>query len=152
MFTLRPARKCDLAPIRRLILRVRINPSAVDWKRFTVAEDSEGKFIGCGQVKPHRDGSRELASVAVVPEWQGRGVGSALSWHLMQTAGPPLWLMCRSGLAPYYARMGFREVRAGEPQPRYFARVRRLATVTSMLARQGEVLAVMLWKGNEGGR
>jgi amino-acid N-acetyltransferase len=145
-FTIRAAKPEEGASIRRLILASRLNPAALDWRRFVVAEDQSGAFIGCGQVKPHRDGSQELASVAVEQAWRGRGVGTAIAEHLMQRAGPPLWLMCRSGLAPLYRRLGFREVGPEEDQPPYFKRVRRLATAFEMFSRSGEHLAVMVWE------
>ena len=53
--------------VKSLIRAVHINPLGLDWRRFVVAVDEEGAVIGCGQVKPHGDGTRELASIAVAP-------------------------------------------------------------------------------------
>lgn len=74
---IRPATAEDAKPIKRLIHRVRINPFGLNWQRFLVAEDA-GAVVGCVQVKPHKDSVCELASLAVVPEQQGQGVGSCL--------------------------------------------------------------------------
>src|SRR6266540_3252707 len=74
---IRPAVAADQSAIKMIVRAARINPTGLDWPRFLVAEESGG-LIGVGQVKPHRDGSREVASIAVVPEWQGRGVGAAI--------------------------------------------------------------------------
>jgi hypothetical protein len=67
-FSLRPAAKKDQPEIRKLVLAGGINPSGLDWQRFFVAEDQAGKVIGCAQLKPHRDGSVELASLVVVED------------------------------------------------------------------------------------
>ena len=42
-----------------------LNPFSLGWPRFLVAEDG-GRVVGVAQIKPHGDGSRELASLAVV--------------------------------------------------------------------------------------
>jgi N-acetylglutamate synthase-like GNAT family acetyltransferase len=94
-FRLHAAVRADSAPIRRLIRAARINPTGLDWRRFTVAVEGTRRLIGCGQIKPHPDGSRELASLAVEETWRGQGVASALIKHLQEIFGPPLWLTCR---------------------------------------------------------
>jgi N-acetylglutamate synthase-like GNAT family acetyltransferase len=70
-WTLRRARQPDAPAIRRLIRQVGINPLGLDWRRFLIAVDAGGQLVGCGQVKPHADGSLELASIAVQPAWRG---------------------------------------------------------------------------------
>jgi N-acetylglutamate synthase-like GNAT family acetyltransferase len=144
---LRPAAKADAGAVRSLILRVGINPRDLDWNRFLVAVDVEGKLVGCGQVKPHRDGSRELASIAVRPAWRKRGVASSLIRRLMDQAGPPLWLMCRSSLAGFYARFGFVRVEDEARMPTYFRRVHRLAATAARLLPGDNPMAVMRWDG-----
>lgn len=148
VFTIRPAVDDDQSDIKSLILSVRINPTRLDWRRFMVAQDGEGALIGCGQVKPHLDGSRELSSLAVVERWRGRGVARALIERLMAESNPPLWLTCRSGLIPLYKRFGFREVQKEEQQPRYFRRLRGLAEAFKMLSKAHEYLAVMVWEAS----
>jgi len=149
LIRLRPATREDQPTIRRLVHQANINPLDLDWQRFLLAVDEAGAALGCGQVKPHRDGSRELSSIVVIESWRRRGVARALIERLMVEAGPPLWLTCRSGLVPLYVRFGFRTVEAEEPQPAYFRRVRRLAAAFGMLAGRGESLAVMVWEGGK---
>jgi N-acetylglutamate synthase-like GNAT family acetyltransferase len=60
-----------------IIHRARINPMGLNWRRFVVAEEV-GRVVGAGQIKVHGDGTYELASIAVVPERQGAGVGSVI--------------------------------------------------------------------------
>jgi GNAT superfamily N-acetyltransferase len=143
---LRAATAADQPAIRRLIRQVRINPMGLDWHRFVVIEDPGGGIVACGQVKPHGDGARELASLAVADGWRGRGLARAVIEHLKRRAGPPLWLTCREGLVPLYARYGFVRVTArGEMTP-YFRRLDRLARQILRLLRPGEGLAIMAWQ------
>ena len=146
-FALVPAVEADDPAIHALIRSAHINPLGIEWRRFLVARDKGGTIVGCAQVKPHRDGSRELASIVTVEAWRGRSVASALIRRLMADAGPPLWLTCRSGLVPFYLRFEFREVGKDEPQPAYFRRIRRVAATLALLASLGERLAVMVWQG-----
>jgi amino-acid N-acetyltransferase len=143
---LRPATALDAGRIRSLILRVRINPTQLDWRRFVVAVDPADRLIGCGQVKPHSDGSRELASIAVRPAWRLRQVASAIVADLQQRHAPPLWLTCRPRLAGFYKRFGFQIVEQPEAMPRYFQKIVRLARLGDWLG-SGERLAVMQWEG-----
>jgi GNAT superfamily N-acetyltransferase len=96
-------------------------------------------------VKEHRGGVRELASLAVAPEWRGRGVGEAVIRWLMREDGPPLWLMCRSGLVRFNLKFGFSEVGLDEPQPSYFRRMRALAKALVFAGRE-DYLAIMCWR------
>jgi len=142
---LRPATAADAGAIRSLIFRVGINPRGLDWRRFLVAVDPGGRLVGCGQVKPHADGSRELASIAVRPKERGRGLASRIIRRLMSEAGPPLWLMCRSDLAGFYRRVGFVSIDDPQRMPRYFRRVYRLATAAARLLPGDNLMAMMLW-------
>lgn len=144
-FTLRPATKSEDGPIRRLIQQAQINPVGLEWRHFVIATDDRGQIVGCGQIKEHRGGVRELASVVVVPDWRGRGVAGAIIQRLKEQAGPPLWLMCRSGLVPLYARFGFDLVAPDEPQPAYYRRMRALAKAFVFAGRQDH-LAIMSWR------
>jgi N-acetylglutamate synthase-like GNAT family acetyltransferase len=134
-FILRKACLEDDDDIRALVRRVRINPADLDWRRFWIAADPEnGRLLGCGQIKPHPDGSYELASIAVQPEFQGSGIGSAIMEKLL--AGPvsprPLYLMCRANMQPYYQKFGFREVNPAEVTP-YFRTLWRIFSILKSL-------------------
>lgn len=120
--TLRDATAGDQASIRRIVRAAQINPTGLEWPRFIVAEDG-GAIVGVGQVKPHSDGTRELASIAVIPARQGQGIGSAIIKELLRRqAGTTLHLSCRSRLQGYYERFGFKRVEVRDYPP-YFARV-----------------------------
>jgi GNAT superfamily N-acetyltransferase len=143
---LRAATAADQRAIRGLIRRARINPIGLDWHRFVVVEEPGGGIVACGQVKPHSDGARELASVAVAEGWRGKGLARVIIETMKHRAGPPLWLTCREGLVPMYARFGFVRVTArGELTP-YFRRLDRVARQILRLFRPGEGLAIMVWQ------
>ena len=124
-YTLRQAQAQDRLAIRKLIRQVGINPLGLHWERFVLAVDRQGAMIGCGQVKQHGDGSRELASIAVIGPWRRQGVGSAIIRYLIGMNTERLYLTCRAGLGPFYQRFGFRQAASDELSP-YFRRLNRL--------------------------
>jgi len=130
-----------------MVRAARLNPLGIRWDRFRVAVDNSDNVIGCAQVKGHRDGTRELASLVVRGKWRGRGVGRALVKVLQKEYGPPLWLTSRSSLVPYYQRFGFIEPEEGVYKPAYFRWVSRLVNTLGLIASRGEYLAVMQWDG-----
>ena len=143
-FTIRSADRADEKCIKALIRFVQINPLGVDWRRFIIAVDTDGGIVGCGQVKPHRDGSCELASIAVTKEWRGQGVARAMIEQLIADHPGPLWLTCASRLTPLYARFGFRQVTTPDDMPSYFRRASRLFNLYLRLLRKKGYLAVMV--------
>ena len=147
-YKLRAAREEDAKTIRKLVIQGGINPTGLKWTRFVVAEAPSGEVIACGQVKPHRDGTRELASIVVRPDWRGRGVARAIIEHLLEQHPGELYLMCRSALGPLYEKFGFQPV-ADDEMPRYFRRVKGLARLAEWLMREGEYLLVMRREGEK---
>lgn len=145
MFQIRPAQESEARRIRRMVRAARLNPLSLDWRQFIVARDEKGVVRGCGQVKHHRDGSRELASLVVEPGWRRQGIAGRIIQAIQTNEPPPLWLTCRSGLIPYYQRFGFIEITTPEDMPPYFRRVYRLVGVLLRSARPGDYLAVMCW-------
>ncbi len=139
---MRPATGADAQTIRHIIHLVGINPTGLSWKRFTVAVDSRGTIIGCGQVKPHKDGSLELASIAVLPEWRGRGIARGIIEYLLAQYPGRLYLMCRSPLEPLYRKFGFEAIEYTEMPP-YFQQISRLAALYNRLSHEEDHLSVM---------
>jgi len=139
---IRPATEADAKPIRDLIFAVQINPMGLDWRRFMVAVAPGEEFVGCGQIKPHGDGSRELASIAVREDFRGRGVARSIIEDLLARNPPPLYLMCRSVLGPFYEKFGFREL-TREDMPPYFRRMTGLAKAFELMAKDGDYLMIM---------
>ena len=141
-FALRKATQDDNPAIRSLVLEGGINPTGLDWPRFVVAEDETGTVIGCAQLKPHRDGSVELASLVVSVAQRGRGIARALIDELIAQHDGTLYLMCRSGLGPLYEKFGFYTLEY-DKMPRYFQRVSKLVGVLNAVRKTNETLLVM---------
>jgi N-acetylglutamate synthase-like GNAT family acetyltransferase len=141
-FTLRHASQEDDTAIKTLVRSARLNPTGLDWKRFLLAVSPQGKVIGCVQVKPHRDGSLELASLVVTPKWRCNGVARALIERFLEDHRGEIHLMCRSSLGPLYEKFGFRAVAEAE-MPKYFQRIKRLSRIADVLRSEGVSLLVM---------
>ena len=142
MIPIRAAREAEALQIRDLIHLVGINPMGLDWKRFVVAVNDRDEMVGCGQLKPHGPDVIELASLAVYPEHQGKGVARAIIEYLLKGSQRPLYLMCESGLGPMYEKFGFRPI-PYEEMPRYFQRISKLAGLVTSLAQREERLLIM---------
>jgi N-acetylglutamate synthase-like GNAT family acetyltransferase len=142
-FIIRPALMGDSRSIRDLIHQVGINPMGLDWPRFIVAVTPEGKIIGCGQIKPHGNEVRELASIAVDDGYRRNGIARLIITSLLSRTPPPIYLMCRSALGPFYTKFGFSPVELVN-MPSYFRRMARLANVFSNLTGDMNKLLVMM--------
>ena len=153
-YTIRQAVEADQPVITAIVRHAGINPFSLHWPRFLVAEDG-GQVIGVVQIKLHGDGSRELASLAVIPERQGQHIGSALVGAILAGERGPLYLMCRDPLEGYYARFGFRRVTSPQMTP-YFRRFMRVSGVFTLLSRltgnprRGIIMFREALAGNEG--
>ncbi len=141
-FRLRPARETDARRIRAIIRKVRINPMDLDWSRFILAVDEQEQVVGCGQIKPHRDGSHELASIAVLSEWRGQGIARQIIEALIVSHPDTLYLTCRASLEGFYEKFGFKLLEYEEMTP-YFQRLSRLSRVVVRFAQEQDGLIVM---------
>lgn len=108
---IREAVAADHKAIRELVLAANLNPVGLDWRRFQVA-DAEGQVVGIGQLKLHKDGTLELASIAVLPEWRKQGIGRALVGALLAGGRAPVYLFCLEHLMDFYVPFGFRAIPA----------------------------------------
>jgi N-acetylglutamate synthase-like GNAT family acetyltransferase len=142
-FAIRPATREDYPAIRALIHAVHINPMGLDWRRFLVAVTPENELLGCGQVKLHSDGSREIASIAVHEQARGQGVARAIIEKLLVGEPTrPVYLMCRARLGALYAKFGFHTIGLDEMSP-YFQRISRAERIFNANARPEDRLLVM---------
>jgi GNAT superfamily N-acetyltransferase len=142
-FTVCPATRKDFPSIRSLIYTVQINPTGLNWWRFLVAVTPQGNLLGCGQVKPHADGSREMASIAVREQAQGQGVARAVIEALLALEPErPIYLMCRARLKPLYVKFGFHAIGL-EEMPTYFRRISRVERIFNSKAQPDDRLQVM---------
>ncbi len=139
---IRPALESESTQIKELINLVGINPTGLDWRRFIVAVNADGQVIACGQIKPHGVDIRELASIAVDPEFRGQGIARAIIEMLLRENPRPLYLMCVSHNGPMYEKFSFQTI-ADKQMPRYFARIKKLFDIADAFRKSGEKLLVM---------
>lgn len=141
-FVIQPAASQHAVAIQSLVRTSGINPTGLAWQRFLVAVDAAGELIGCVQIKPHRDGSRELASLAVAPQWQSQGVARALVEAILTQHLGTLYLMCQARLGVFYEKFGFSRLPV-DAMPTYFRRISKLAGVVLAMRKADEQLLVM---------
>ncbi len=148
-FTLRPATAEDATTIRNLVWQAKLNPSGLKWPRFTVITPAEPPSMGtpapviaCGQVKPHVDGSQELASIVVAPDWRGHGLARRLLEHLLAAHPGEMHLMCLSSMGPFYEKFGFAAAKDEDLSP-YFRRIKNSSQLFAFVMPKGESLFVM---------
>ncbi len=141
-YTLRQAEATDADTIRQIISQAHINPTGLAWQRFILAVNQQGNTIACGQLKPHGDGSLELASIAVIPEWRGKGVARTVIEHLLEKHPGRLYLTCRAELGPMYQKFGFQVVNRAD-MPTYFKRLSGIVNLWTRLTHQVDKLLVM---------
>ena len=141
-YKLRKALESDSDRIRKLVIEADINPTGLDWRRFTLAVDEEDNLLGCGQLKPHGKDVLELASIAVKPGYQKQGIARAIIEHLVTGSPRPIYLMCQSSLGPLYEKFNFHKLDYDQ-MPRYFQRVSKLVGIIEMFAQSDETLLIM---------
>jgi N-acetylglutamate synthase-like GNAT family acetyltransferase len=132
--SLRRARESDAAAIRGIIRKAGINPLGIDWRRFLLAE-VDGHIVGTGQIKPHGDGTRELSSIAVIPEFQRQGIAAQIITALIAGQTGTLYLTCQDRMEHYYDRFGFRKI-ARDEMTAYFRRLMRFMGVIVGIGRR----------------
>jgi GNAT superfamily N-acetyltransferase len=105
-----------LSPRSEAIVRVAL-PNTL----FSVIIEHHGKAVGMGRVIGDGGTVFQVADIAVLPEHQKRGLGKrildAIDAWLRQHAGPGAFinLFADRGVAPLYARYGFRPRDPDEP-------------------------------------
>jgi N-acetylglutamate synthase-like GNAT family acetyltransferase len=141
-FSVRLATQSDFLLIEGLVRQTRLNPARLDWQRFVVAFSTDGDFMGCGQVKSHGRNLLELASIAVRKRYRKLGVAGAMIGYLLSLHPRPVYLMCRSGLGPFYEKFGFSTLSLDD-MPKYFQRASQVMGGLEVLQQMRETLIVM---------
>lgn len=121
---IRPARVADAGAILKLVNELAIqqillprSPASVieNIRDFHVAE-VDGRFVGCAALHVVWSDMAEIRSIAIVPDHQRSGIGSALMDHLVQEAeqmGIPR-LFAFTYAEAFFEKMGFMVVPHGE--------------------------------------
>jgi N-acetylglutamate synthase-like GNAT family acetyltransferase len=127
----RPARPEEQETIVSFIRQAKLNPRNLHWENFLVGEIN-GQIIGIRQVKVHAQGTREVASGFVLPEYRRQGVSACLMNELLRREMGPLYTMVNEKRASYYERFGFRRI-AVDRLPADFRREYRIGRIVTSL-------------------
>lgn len=96
-------------------------PAELEWDgldeicRHVLALSKHGDAIGCGRITPRIDGAEaHIGRIAVLPEWRGKQVGSAMLETLLEYAYsrhyPQVELNAQTQAIEFYRRFGFTEL------------------------------------------
>lgn len=133
--TVRRARVHDVPAIRQLVdvyvdARILLDKPTVtlyeDVQDFWVADD-DGRLVGCGALHVMWEDLAEIRTVAVDPEFRGRGAGHAIVGKLVETAR---WLGVKRVFVltfevEFFARHGFVEIEGAPVEPGVYEELRR---------------------------
>jgi ribosomal protein S18 acetylase RimI-like enzyme len=136
-YWVRPARPADLKAVRELARRVRREfhsavrgseqPGARELADLVwVVEAGRAEIVGCCGVRDRGDGTWELHSLVLAPEWRGFGLGRSLVERALRSAQEGGALEATCVVAPEFEEaagllrsLGFREDETGGPQLRF---------------------------------
>lgn len=100
----------DLAPISALLHGTNGDDFNLILQDLIVAKDGD-EVVGCIRIKALEDGTRELASLVVAPDYRKKGIGRSLVSNVLETCNfRPIYLLCSEENAPFYAISGFAEI------------------------------------------
>ena len=135
-FTIRRARTGDVPRIQELVeplvhRRILLGKETVTLyeavQEFRVAEDGEGRLIGCGALHVMWSDLGEVRTLAVADGWLGKGVGRALLERLEADAHELglSRLFCLTFEVGFFARNGFEDMGAETVDPQLYAELVR---------------------------
>ena len=130
---IRPARQEDQQTIVSFIEQAKLNPRNLHWQNFLIAEEN-GQAIGIRQVKVHEQGTREVASGFVLPEYRRQGISAQLMKEILSREKGTIYLMCRDRRTPYYEQFGFRQVESNQLPSDFRKEFRIGRIVTSLMS------------------
>jgi amino-acid N-acetyltransferase len=102
---IRPAVEADQSTIKQLVSAEQLDPSALHWSHFVIAENND-QVVGIGQIRPHPRG-RELGSLVVQEDFREQGVGTLIVNALLEKEKGDVFLECESSMGAYYSQFGF---------------------------------------------
>lgn len=138
----RGATESDMGQISDLLASVRGDVGDLHHEQFLVACIG-GVIFGCVRIKELANGEKELASLAVAPEWRNRGIGSALvSKVVSKERRSSVYLHCFQDRRAFYARHGFRVANLDELPPA--VRDESLRIMTAFAGSEEKVVAMVL--------
>ncbi len=135
-FSVRPARTGDVRHIQRLVeplvnRRILLGKDSVVFyeaiQEFLMADDADGRPIGCGAVHVMWEDLAEIRTLAVEPAWLHRGVGHALLERLEDEARALglRRLFCLTFETAFFERHGFTTMAEETIDPAVYAQLMR---------------------------
>lgn len=135
-FSIRRARTGDVKRIQELVeplvqRRILLGKETVTFyesvQEFRVAEDTDGRLIGCGALHVMWSDLGEVRTLAVADEWLGRGVGRALLSRLESDARELGLdrLFCLTFEVDFFGRNGFEDMGESTVDPKLYAELVR---------------------------
>jgi amino-acid N-acetyltransferase len=143
--SIRPAVEADQETIISFIRQAKLNPRNLHWQNFLVAE-KDGEIVGIRQVKVYSQGTREVASGFVLPQYRRQGISAQLMKALLARETGPLFTMVNEKRSAYYEQFGFRRVEVSQ-LPSDFRkeyRIGRIVTTLLSLFRKDRVRIIPL--------
>ena len=114
---IRKAGKSDLPAIQRLLSTYFLDMEGLEPEDFVLAE-IDGKIIGCAAlIKSESQGKDflEIHSIAVHPNFRGKGIGTRLIKHLLTTIGDPgCDLYVRTTAPVFFEKLNFTKIEDSE--------------------------------------
>lgn len=102
----RNAQERDLVFILEIVKSVSGDYRDFIFEQFLIAE-SQHKIIGCVRIKKMAE-CFELASLTVLPEYRGAGIGSNLVIKILEkNKNRPVYILCSKKRESFYKRLGF---------------------------------------------
>ncbi|MGO4535938.1 amino-acid N-acetyltransferase [Leifsonia sp. 2MCAF36] len=135
-FSIRRARTGDVQRIQELVeplvqRRILLGKETVTFyeavQEFRVAEDADGRLIGCGALHVMWSDLGEVRTLAVESEWLGKGVGRSLLGRLEADARKLGLdrLFCLTFEVDFFARNGFVDMGSETVDPQLYAELVR---------------------------
>ena len=141
-FNIREATRSDQEKIVSMVRSENLNPLNIKWENFIVAESIENEIIAISQLKEHRDGSIELASLVVRSDLRRQGLARRMIEELTNDQESIIYIMCRSSLGDFYSKFGFVNL-SREEMPKYFKRMFDLVKALKVFLGRNDSLLIM---------
>ncbi|MGE0237362.1 MAG: GNAT family N-acetyltransferase [Parvibaculaceae bacterium] len=109
---IRKARAWEDAAIRALVLSERMRPVDLKPENFLVAVEGD-EIIGTVQMRRHSDGTHELGSLVVAPNWRRQGVARRLIDMLLKEEAQSVYMITARAHWRRYVPWGFELVSGG---------------------------------------
>jgi len=132
----------DKLQIRSFLKQLNGDRSNFEISRFVVVKQG-AELIGCVRIKVFKDGTLELSSLAVLSEYQRKGIGSELvNKLLLNEVARPIFLLTSLDKESFYKKFDFNIV-APDKLPKEFKN-EYLRVISLPFAKNIQVIAMVL--------